>query len=110
MSTTLKASHNTFDGMKEKLVKDLKSVVADADELLKEVASSSVEEFAAARSKLAGRLVTAKARLDGARSAVAETAQGAVEATHEYARENPAKLVGIAALAGLVIGYLLSRR
>ena len=96
--------------MKDKLVKDLKGVVVDADDLLKEVASSSTEEFAAARTRLVGQMSLAKVRLGDMRSAVTDKARGAADATHEYVRENPSKVVGIAALAGLVIGYLLSRR
>lgn len=110
MNTTLIASHRTFEVKKEKLVKDLKGVVADADDLLKVVSSSTAEEFAAARTKIEGRLGEARSRLNDARIAVTEKARGAANVTDEYVRENPWKVIGVAAAAGLVISFLLNRR
>lgn len=110
MNTELNASHGTVEGKKEKLVKDLKGVVGDADDLMREVASSTAGELAAARTKIEGKLDEAKSRLGDARIAVTEKARVAADATNEYVRENPWKILGVAAAAGLVIGFLLSRR
>lgn len=106
----MNASHGTVERKKEKLVMDLKGVVADADDLLKEVARSTGEEFVAARAKIEGRLDEAKSRLDDARTAVAGKARYAADAAHEYVRDNPSKILGVAAVAGLIIGFLLSSR
>lgn len=106
MTTELTA----IEGTKEKLVRDLKVVVADGDDLLKEVANSSVEQFAAARTNVEARMDEAKSRLQDARIAVTRTAKDAAGATQEYVRENPWKVLGLAAAAGLVIGFVLSRR
>lgn len=76
---------------------------------LKEVANSTAEEFAAALTEIEGRLGEARSRLDDARIAVTEKAQGAADATQEYVRENPWKVLGVVA-AGLILGILLSRR
>lgn len=110
MNTELNASHGTVEGKKEKLVKDIKGVVGDADDLMREVASSTAGELAAARTKIEGKLDEAKSRLGDARIAVTEKARVAADATNEYVRENPWKILGVAAAAGLVIGFLLSRR
>ena len=110
MNTELNASHGTVEGKQEKLVKELKGVVPDADDLLKKVANSTAEEFAAALTKIEGKLGEARSRLDDARLAVMEKAKGAADATHVYVRENPWKALGVAAAAGLIIGFLLSRR
>ena len=67
MTTELTASSGPAAGKSEKLVKDLKSVVVDADDLLKELAGSTAEGFAAARTKVEGRLSDARARLAEAR-------------------------------------------
>jgi ElaB/YqjD/DUF883 family membrane-anchored ribosome-binding protein len=110
MNTQLNASHGSIERKKERLVKDLKDVVADADDLLREVANSTVEEFVAARTKIEGRLGEARSRLDDARIAVTEKAKEAADATHEYIRENPWKTLGVGAAVGLIIAVLLSRR
>jgi ElaB/YqjD/DUF883 family membrane-anchored ribosome-binding protein len=106
MTTELTA----IEGTKDKLVRDLRVVVADSDDLLKEVANSSVDQFAAARTKVEARLGEARSRLDDARIALTGTAKDAADTTHEYIRENPWKVLGVAAAAGLVIGFVLSRR
>lgn len=110
MNTALNASHDTIEVKKEKLVADLKGVVTDADDLLREVAGSAVGEFATARSRIESRLVHAISRLDKARMVVAERTRETADAADEYMRDNPRKVLGIAVAAGLVIGFLLRRR
>jgi len=110
MNTAPYASDDTVEARKEKLVKDLKGVIADADDLLNDLAHSTTEEFAAARTKIEGKLSGARSRLADARSAVTDKARVAADATQEYVTENPWKVVGVAAAAGLLIGVLLSRR
>ena len=61
---------NAIEGTKEKLVRDLRVVVADGDDLLKEVANSTAEQFSAARTKVEARLGEARSGLDDARIAV----------------------------------------
>lgn len=110
MSVELNAIHGTVEGMKDTLVEDLKSVGADTDDLLKDMVNSTAEEFAAARRKIEGKLVEARSRIDDARLAVTEKAKGTADATHVYVRENPWTALGVVAAAGLIIGFLLSRR
>lgn len=110
MTTELAASSGIAAGKSDKLVKDLKSVVGDADDLLKELAGSTAEGFVSARTRVEGRLNDARARLAEARIAVAERAKGIAVAGTDYAKENPWKVLGGAALAGVIIGLLLRRR
>jgi len=79
------------EGTKERLVQDLKGIVGKADHLLTDAGHTVAEEFSATR------------------QAVTEKACGAADATQDYVRANPWKVVGIAAAAGLVIGALISR-
>ncbi|MDP1536781.1 MAG: DUF883 family protein [Burkholderiales bacterium] len=110
MTTELIASRGTVQSSKENLVKDLKSVVADADDLLKGAVNSTAEEFAAARTKIEASLGAAKSRFNEARIAVARKAGSAADATNEYVRENPWKVVVGAAAVGLITAFLLRRR
>lgn len=109
MNTKPYTSPGAIEIKKEILIRDIKGVVADADDLLKEVASSTADEFAAARMKVEERLGEARSRLDDARIAATEKARCTARATQKYVRENPIKSVGIAA-AAIIIGFLLSRR
>ncbi|MDO9600752.1 MAG: DUF883 family protein [Rhodocyclaceae bacterium] len=110
MTTELIASHGTVQGSKKNLVKDLKKVVGDADDLLKAAVNSTAEEFATARTNIEAKLGAAKSRLNEARSAVARKAGSAADATTEYVRENPWKLVVVAAVVGLITAFLIRRR
>ena len=98
------------DVSKEKLVADLKVVVADAEELLRATASQAGEKVSAARERIQASLATAKVKLGEAERALLEKTKLAAKATDDYVRENPWQAVGIAAMAGLVLGILISRR
>lgn len=95
---------------KEKLVEDLKVVVADAEELLRATANQTGERIAAARTKAEESLRAAKMRLDEAKASLVEKTKIAAKATDEYVHENPWKAVGISAVVGLLLGALISRR
>lgn len=110
MNTELIATPGNVEGTRNKLVKDLRTVVEDADYLLQEVAHSTAEEFAAARTRVGAKLSEARSRLDEARIAVTDKARHTADATHEYMMQNPWKVVGFAAVIGLIIGAIVSRR
>ena len=98
------------DVTKEKLVADLKVVVADAEELLRATAAQAGEKVSAARERIQASLATAKVKLGEAERALLEKTKEAARATDDYVRENPWQAVGVAAVAGLVLGILISRR
>jgi ElaB/YqjD/DUF883 family membrane-anchored ribosome-binding protein len=110
MSTELKPSHRTVESVKEKLATDLKGLGTDAEELVKGVADRAAGEFAAARTKIEGKLAEASSGLDGARLAVKEKARAAADTTDVYVRENAWTALGFAAAVGLGVGLFLSRR
>ena len=98
------------DVSKDKLVADLKVVVADAEELLRATASQAGEKVSAARERIQDSLAAAKIKLNDAERAALEKAKEAAKATDEYVHEHPWKAVGIAAAAGLLLGLLIGRR
>ncbi|MSQ64214.1 MAG: DUF883 domain-containing protein [Betaproteobacteria bacterium] len=98
------------DASKQKLVADLKVVVADAEELLRATATQAGEKVSAARERIQASLATAKVKLTDAERVLVDKTKDAAKATDEYVRDNPWQAVGIAAAAGLVLGVLISRR
>ena len=106
----MSAQSASNDVSKEKLVADLKVVVADAEELLRATASQAGEKVVAARERIQASLATAKVKLTDAEQVLLEKSKLAAKATDEYVRENPWQAVGAAAVAGLVLGVLISRR
>ena len=98
------------DGVsKEKLMQDLRIVVADAEELLRATASQAGEKVSAARVRIQGHLEATKERLEYAEAMMIEKTKAVALATDEYVHDHPWHAVGIAAGVGLVVGMLISR-
>ena len=90
----------------EKLAADLKLVISDAEALLRATVGEAGETAAAARAKMRETLESAKLKL----GPLGEEAAERVRAADSYVRANPWQAVGIAALAGIALGLLISRR
>jgi len=93
---------------RDKLVADVKAVIADAEALLRATAGQAGEKVAAARAKAEEGLKRARDRLS--EMEVVERGRDAARATDKFVSENPWKSVGIAAGVGLIVGLLVSRR
>jgi ElaB/YqjD/DUF883 family membrane-anchored ribosome-binding protein len=92
------------------LFDDLMTVVKDAEELLKATAGLAGEKVSAARERAEASVRGARERLSNVREDVVDTTREAAERADDYVRKNPWQAIGVAALAGLVIGLLASRR
>lgn len=101
---------DTADVSRDKLVADMRVVIADAEELLRATAGQAGEKVAAARTRIQESLTTAKAKLEQLSGAGAEKAKAAAHATDAYVHDHPWHAVGIAALVGALLGTLISRR
>ncbi|RYF43730.1 MAG: DUF883 domain-containing protein [Comamonadaceae bacterium] len=95
---------------KDKLMSDLKVVIADTEELLKLTASQAGEKAAELRTRMQARMEQAKADLAHLQEVAVDKARDAGRAADLYVHENPWKAIGMAAGAGLLIGLLISRR
>jgi ElaB/YqjD/DUF883 family membrane-anchored ribosome-binding protein len=94
----------------EKFIRDLKTLVADAEDLLKATASQAGEKIAVARQKIEQSLVEGKKALADAEATLVKKSKECAEIADDYVRENPWNAVGIAASAGLVIGLLMRNK
>jgi len=95
------------EAAKEKLVGDLKTLIGDAEELLKASATQAGEKFSVARQKIEQSLVEGKKSLADAEKLLVKKGKEAADVADDYVRENPWGAVGIAASVGLVIGLLI---
>ena len=95
---------------KDKLVGDLKNLVADAEELLKATASQAGEKVAEARLKIEQSLIEGKKALADAEKTLRQKSKEAADLADDYVRDNPWSAVGIAAGVGLVLGLLIRGR
>jgi ElaB/YqjD/DUF883 family membrane-anchored ribosome-binding protein len=95
---------------KERLMEDLQLMVSDAEELLRATANQAGEGIAAARARIQQSLQVVKERLVDAQTAVIERTQQAAKVTDQYVHDNPWKMIGISACAGVIVGMLIARR
>lgn len=95
---------------KDKLIADMKVVVADAEELLRATANQAGDKVVELRSKIQDHLADAKMSLADAQAAVVDRAKQMGRVTDEYVHDNPWRSIGVAAGIGFVIGLLIGRR
>ncbi len=95
---------------KDRLMSDLRVVIADAEELLRTTAGDLGEGAAEARGRIQARLLQAKDNLLQLQDAAVAKAKAAGMAADDYVHENPWRAIGAAAGIGLVVGLLIGRR
>jgi ElaB/YqjD/DUF883 family membrane-anchored ribosome-binding protein len=95
---------------KNQLVSDFNALLTDAEELLRSTAASSGEAVHGARSRLEDSLQQFRTRASDAQTAMAKSLDRTTAATQAYVHDNPWKIVGAAAVVGLLIGALINRR
>lgn len=95
---------------KEKLVSDLKVVIADTEELLRATTGMAGEKVGELRERLGARLRDAKDRMLDLEQALVDKTKAAARATDDFVHDQPWKAVGVAAALGLALGVLIGRR
>ncbi len=94
----------------EKLVSDMKSVIADAENMLDATADQSGERVAGLRARITDRLKGARVRLADAETVLVQKSRAAARATDDYVHESPWQAVGIGVGIGFLVGFILGRR
>lgn len=98
------------DVTKDKLLADMRLVIADAEELLRATAGQTGEKLADIRARTQDHLAGAKIKLAEAEDAFVAKAKEVGKVADDYVRDNPWNAVGIAAGAGFIFGLLIGRR
>jgi len=94
----------------QQLVSDMKSVIADAEDMLQATADQAGEKVATLRARIQERLHGAKVRLGEAEAALMAKTRAAARATDTYVHESPWTAVGVAVGVGLLVGLIIGRR
>ncbi len=103
--------YKVFDEVtKEQLIADFKTVVTDAEALLKATASHGGEELAGVRSRAEESIMAVKAKMADEQAAVVAFSKDAAKAADVYVHLYPWTAVGVAAGVGLVVGLLSNNR
>jgi ElaB/YqjD/DUF883 family membrane-anchored ribosome-binding protein len=100
-----KVMHKVSENVsREQLMTDFKTVVADAEALLKATVNQGGEELAGVRSKAEESIMAIKSRMADEQAALVALSRDV------YVHMYPWTAVGVAASVGLVVGLLSSRR
>jgi len=95
---------------KEKLTSDFKTLMEDVQELLRATSNQTGESIADLRQRLGQKLEYGKQALSEQERALREKAEAARASAAAYLEEKPWATVMIAAVVGLLLGFLLRRR
>ena len=95
---------------KDKLMADLRVIIADAEEILRLTANQAGEGITDFRLRMQAKLQQAQAELAELQELALAKVKAAGLAADEYVHDNPWRAIGAAAGVGLVIGLLIGRR
>ncbi len=89
---------------------DIKAVLADAEDLLKQATNATGERATELRENAMALLKQAKEKASDVQVVVVEKSKQAARATDDYVHDHPWQAVSIAAGVGLLLGLLINRK
>jgi ElaB/YqjD/DUF883 family membrane-anchored ribosome-binding protein len=100
----------TADSDESGVAREYHAFVSDVEDLISSATSLTGEDLTRAKARLSARITSARASIVRAGGAVTEQVRSGARATDSYVRDQPWQAVGISAVAGILLGYLLGRR
>lgn len=94
----------------DQLIGEFKSLMADAEALIKATEDHPGEAVSSIRNKALETLAGAKESLSGIEGKMLDKAKVAAEGADDFVHRNPWEAVGVAAGLGLLIGLFIGRR
>ena len=93
----------------DKVMADLRVLATDMEELLKATAGQTGQQVAQVRARAEESLKAVKARVAALQQVALEKTRVVGRATDDYVHANPWQVIAIGAVAGLVLGFVLTR-
>src|SRR5690606_13369003 len=94
----------------EEFIESVKESVDDAEKLLREAAEATGDRAAELRENALRSLKRTREALYDTQDALLERGRRAARVTDDYVHDNPWQAIGMAGLAGVLIGALICRR
>jgi ElaB/YqjD/DUF883 family membrane-anchored ribosome-binding protein len=89
---------------------EIKSLIADVEDLMARIADLKDADVVRVRSKVQRAVDATKQSLADGADTIRQHAQNVASTADDYVRDSPWQAVGIAALVGAVVGILATRR
>jgi ElaB/YqjD/DUF883 family membrane-anchored ribosome-binding protein len=99
-----------MEATREKLVGDVREVLADVDSLFRQAAAAGGDEARQLRRRAEDLLEKAQVQFATMREEVVTRGRDTARATDEWVHDNPWSSIGAGVAIGLVIGFLIARR
>jgi len=93
----------------ERLAADVKVVIGDAEELLRQSAAATGDQAAQLRERAMALLRQVRERAHDAQERALAKGRAAAQVTDDYVHENPWRSIGVAFGVGVLIGVLVNR-
>jgi ElaB/YqjD/DUF883 family membrane-anchored ribosome-binding protein len=103
-------AHEDKSAGAEQLIGEFKSLMADAEALIKATEDHPSETISSIRNKALETLAGAKESLSGIEGKMLDKAKVAAEGADDFVHRNPWEAVGVAAGLGLLVGLFIGRR
>jgi ElaB/YqjD/DUF883 family membrane-anchored ribosome-binding protein len=101
---------NGVNDVKAAASSEIRNLIADVEDLMARIADLKDADVVRVRNKVQRAIDATKQSLTEGADAVRQHAQGIATTTDDWVRDNPWQAVGIAALVGVVVGILATRR
>src|SRR5580698_10641897 len=89
---------------------EVQNLISDVEDLIDRVGDAADPEVKRLRAKVANAVTSAKRSIAAGAEQVQRQAKDAFDASDRYVHDQPWEAIGIAALAGIAVGFLISRR
>jgi ElaB/YqjD/DUF883 family membrane-anchored ribosome-binding protein len=99
-----------MEATREKLVGDIREVLADVDSLFRQAAAAGGDEARQLRRRAEDLLDKAQDQFATIREEVVNRGRETARVTDEWVHDNPWSSIGAGVAIGLVIGFLIARR
>lgn len=100
----------TLKESQQRLARDLRQVVRDAEGVLRHSVKEAGEGYDEARNQLEQSVKTAKRQLSDLEQALLDRTKEAAHAADHYVRTHPWESIGVGTGIGLLLGMLIARR
>ncbi len=104
------ATKQTVQANEEQFIASVKDSLDDAEKLLREAADATGDKAAELRESAMRSLKRTREALYQTQDALIERGRRAARVTDDYVHDNPWQAIGMAGLAGVLIGALICRR
>ena len=104
------AGHDTGAIRRSEAGPEVHNLLADIQDLLGQLAHVADPDIARLRSRVSETLTTAKRAVAAGSDQVRRQVRAGVRGSDAYVRSQPWQAVGIAAVAGLLVGFLVAKR